>query len=156
MLLTSVLGGTRVLRIAHTSAFQCQGASPSPDVWLLGFAASLAPTNCKLLISVPVDIGVDSRFLLKVRDNCEASGARRQMLQESLAEGGDVLQIACTVEGLVRGLLRIGVCQIVSRCLCVSDWPTMPCQPSLQPWPPASKPAISRCNCRAQPPTATL
>jgi hypothetical protein len=35
-------------------------------------------------------------------------------------------------------------------------WPRMPCQPSLQPLPAASKHTISRCNCRAQPPTATL
>jgi hypothetical protein len=36
------------------------------------------------------------------------------------------------------------------------SWPRMPCQPSLQPRPAASKRTISRCNCRAQPPTATL
>jgi len=35
-------------------------------------------------------------------------------------------------------------------------WPRMPCQPSLHPLPAASKRTISRCNCRAQPPTATL
>lgn len=34
-------------------------------------------------------------------------------------------------------------------------WPTMPCPPSLEPLPAASKNTISPCNCRAQPPTAT-
>ncbi len=34
--------------------------------------------------------------------------------------------------------------------------PRMPCQPALQPRPAASKRTISRCNCRALPPTATL
>jgi hypothetical protein len=36
------------------------------------------------------------------------------------------------------------------------NWPTMPYQPSLQPRPVLSMPTISRCNCRALPPTATL
>jgi hypothetical protein len=34
--------------------------------------------------------------------------------------------------------------------------PRMPCQPSLQPLPAASKPTISRCNYRPLPPTSTL
>jgi hypothetical protein len=36
------------------------------------------------------------------------------------------------------------------------SWPRMLCQPSRQPRPAASKHTISRCNCRPQPPTATL
>jgi hypothetical protein len=35
-------------------------------------------------------------------------------------------------------------------------WPRMPCQPYLQPLPAVPKHTISRCNCRAHPPTATL
>ena len=34
-------------------------------------------------------------------------------------------------------------------------WPRMPCQASLRPLPAASTPTTSRCNYRAQPPTAT-
>jgi hypothetical protein len=36
------------------------------------------------------------------------------------------------------------------------NWPTMPYQPSLQPRPVLSMRTVSRCNCRAPPPTATL
>ena len=34
-------------------------------------------------------------------------------------------------------------------------WPRIPCQPSFRPLPAASTPTTSRCNYRAQPPTAT-